>query len=491
LIEGKNSIVVMQNLIKQLEELEQLSKSLEPSTKLLQEWNEKVINYGTDFVQSLGEGNAYEHYGGEELNFLDFGAKGESIDTILEYVKETVDKFGINPASGGHLGYIPGGGLYSSALGDYLAAVSNRYAGVFYANPGAVKMENDLILWMAQEMGYPSSSGGNLSSGGSIANLIAVTTARDYLGIEGSKVETAVVYMTEQVHHCVHKALRIAGLGKTIWRSIPMDESYKMDMEALERTMAEDVLEGKQPFMIFASAGTTDVGAVDPLDKIADLAERYKCWFHVDGAYGAAFKLVDDFQQLFKGIERSDSLVIDPHKGLFIAYGSGIVLIKNVDAMAQSHYYNANYMQDAKLNASKQWSPADLSPELTKHYRGMRMWLSFKLFGLDAIRASIAEKHLLAKYFWLKMKENGFELGPEPELSVVIYRYHPEHGDIDLFNRKLMESVLADGYNFISSTTINGEFWLRLAVLSFRTHRDRIDYLIDTLTKTKEELLNG
>ena len=146
-------------------------------------------------------------------------------------------------------------------------------------------------------------------------------------------------------------------------------------------------------------------------------------------------------------------------------------------------------MQDAKVDNSMDWSPADLSPELTKHFRGMRMWLSFKLFGMNAFRASIEEKHLLAKYFWVRMKEEGFELGPEPALSVVIYRFQAKGKDRDTFNMALMHTVLRDGFNFISSTRINDEIWLRLAVLSFRTHKDRIDHLIDTLVHAKNELL--
>lgn len=480
----------MQDLIKELKELETIAKYLEPSTAQMKAWTEQVNSYGLDFLDGLEEGGAYKPYDGQELDFIDFDEEGSPMEQILKKIKETVDKFGINPASGGHLGYIPGGGLYSSALGDYLAAVSNRYAGIFYANPGAVKMENDLIRWTAEAMGYPSNAGGNLSSGGSIANLISVTTARDRMGIEGGKVEKAVVYMTEQVHHCVHKALRIAGLGKTVWRSIPMDAHFRMDIHALEAALEKDKAAGLIPFMIFASAGTTDVGAVDPLDKIADLSEQYGSWFHVDGAYGAAFNLVDSMKPLFKGIERSDSLVIDPHKGLFLSYGLGIVLVRDVKAMAESHYYNANYMQDAKADSAMHWSPADLSPELTKHYRGMRMWLSFKLFGLRAFRASIEEKHLLTKYFWNRMKEEGFELGPDPALSVTVYRFVPPSRDANVFNQNLMKAVLSDGFNFISSTTIDGNIWLRLAVLSFRTHKDRIDHLIHTLVQEKDELLS-
>jgi len=156
-------------------------------------------------------------------------------------------------------------------------------------------------------------------------------------------------------------------MGSSIWRNIPLDKEYRMDVGVLREQLEEDKRAGLKPFMIVGSAGTTDTGSVDLLDEMADLSEDYSCWFHVDGAYGAAFRFLPEFNTLFKGIERSDSMVIDPHKGMFMSYGLGIVLIKDVKSMAESHHYNANYMQDAKDAAGQNWSPADLSPELTKH----------------------------------------------------------------------------------------------------------------------------
>jgi aromatic-L-amino-acid decarboxylase len=336
-------------------------------------------------------------------------------------------------------------------------------------------------------MGYPANCGGNLCSGGSVANLIAITTARDKMNIEGERVRDAVVYMTQQVHHCIHKALRIAGLGNTIWRNIPLDASFRMDVERLEKQIQVDRQAGLNPFLVVGSAGTTDVGAVDPLDDLARICSASGCWFHVDGAYGAAFRLLEDKAELFSGMELSDSMVIDPHKGFFLPYGLGIVLIKDKLAMAKSHAYQANYMQDAMNGSDLDFSPADLSPELTKHFRGLRMWMSLKLLGSSALKAGIREKHLLAKYFWQSIQELGFEVGPEPALSVVTYRY-PFEESANEMNIELMKYVLADGHNFISSTTIEGDVWLRLAVLSFRTHRDRIDHLMDTLNRGVENL---
>lgn len=480
----------MIDILKEIDLCEKESRLLEPERPVLKTWNDATSEYALDFVDHLDEGNAFEQWNGEAFDFSDIPEEGQDIKGLLKILKSSVDHYGINPASGGHLGYIPGGGIYPTALGDYLAAVTNRYAGVFYANPAAVRMENDMIKWTALQMGYPANSGGNLSSGGSLANLMAITTARDAKGIQGASIEKAVVYMTEQVHHCVHKALRIAGLGASKWRNIPLDKDFRMDVSVLAEQLEADRKAGLQPFMIVGSAGTTDTGAVDPLDTMADLSEEYSCWFHVDGAYGAAFKFVPYFDRLFSGIERSDSLVMDPHKGMFMAYGLGIVLIKNVEAMAESHHYNANYMQDAKEASGQNWSPADLSPELTKHFRGLRMWLSLQLFGMRPFRAALMEKHLLCKYFWQRLGEEGFERGPEPALSVCIYRFVPPGRDADTFNQDLMKRVLADGYNFISSTKINGQFWLRIAVLSFRTHRDRIEHLLNTMISAKEDLLS-
>ena len=191
----------------------------------------------------------------------------------------------------------------------------------------------------------------------------------------------------------------------------------------------------------------------------------------------------------FKGVNRCDSFIIDPHKGMFLPYGLGAVLIRDGEAMRRSHYYQANYMQDALENAL-QVSPADVSPELTKHFRGLRMWLPMQLFGLGPFRAALSEKRLLALYFYERVRDMGFTVGPEPDLSVVIYRYIPESGDVNAFNKQLIQAVQQDGRIFISSTLIDGVFWLRLAVLCFRTHRREVDLLLEMLHVHRENLLN-
>ncbi|MCB0643833.1 MAG: aminotransferase class V-fold PLP-dependent enzyme [Phaeodactylibacter sp.] len=451
-------------------------------------WNRELLDYSERFLDQIQDLPAYDPVakGSAVFDQIDFGENGRPIDAVLETLWQEVDRQGLNPASGGHLGYIPGGGIYPTAMGDFLAAITNRYAGIFFGGPGAVRLENQLIRWMCRLVGFPETALGNLTSGGSIANLIALVTARDVKGIKAVNIPKAVIYLTEQVHHCVQKALRIGGLGEAVIRYVPMDERFRMDAGVLAQQVAEDKQAGLRPLLVVGSAGTTDVGAIDPLDAIAEVAQANDLWFHIDAAYGGFFLLVDQLKDRFKGIERADSVAIDPHKGLFLSYGLGAVLIKDVQAQYNTHYYRANYMQDA-ARMTEEYSPADLSPELTKHFRGLRMWLSLELFGLAPFRACLAEKHALAHYFYYRIQELGFEVGPEPELSVVTYRYVPKQGDADAFNDKLVQLVRQDGRVFVSSTQIAGQFWIRLAVLSFRTHLWHIEHLLQLLGQASKD----
>ncbi len=476
-------------MINKIKALEKKALNLEPNAKNRLHWQRQVEEYAFHFIDNISKEKTFikSDENGKNLMLHPIQDEPISIEKTLEILKENVDTPGLNPASGGHLAYIPGGGIFPTALGDYLAAVTNRYAGIFFGGPGAVRMENMLIRWMCSVMGYPESASGNLASGGSIGNLIAIVTARDYKNIEPLTISKSVIYLTSQVHHCVQKAIRIAGLKQAQITYIPVDEHFKMDTKILRQQIQGDIESGKNPFLLIGSAGTTDVGAIDPLDDLADIAQEFDLWFHVDGAYGGFFNLTEDGQKKLKGIERSDSLVIDPHKGLFLSYGLGAVLIKNVKAQQEAHFYQANYMQDALLN-TEEISPADLSPELTKHFRGLRLWLPLQLFGLAPFKAGLDEKLLLTQYFYHEIKKLGFEVGPFPELSVMIYRYVPENGDANEFNTKLIQYVHTDGRVFLSSTTIEGTYWLRIAVLAFRTHLETIDLCLKVLKEGVEYL---
>ena len=219
---------------------------------------------------------------------------------------------------------------------------------------------------------------------------------------------------------------------------------------------------------------------------MAEVARRHELWLHVDGAYGAMFALCPPGKKALSGMDQSDSLTLDPHKGLFMPCGSGAVLVRNGQHLLNAYRYDAHYMQDRpSLGSLEEMSPSELSPELTRPFRGLRLWLSLKLIGLRAFRAALEEKLLLAQYFYDSVRrEPQVQVGPSPELSIVTFRYLPRRGDPNEFNARLLRAVQQDGRILLTSTSIGGQFWIRLAVLCAATHREHIDLALRLLRKT-------
>jgi len=475
-----------------LTRLEAIARRLDPDPDACASLGKRVGAHVEDFLRRLGELPTYDATTspGDGSRFA-VGEAPSDLDTALAIIEALVTTPGATAASGGSFSYVPGGGLFPAALGDLIADVTNSYSGVYFASPGAMIMERSLVRWMAELLGFPASAGGDLTSGGSIANLSAIVAAREAHGIRARDVGRSVVYLTALSHHCLRKALRVAGLGECAVRTIRVDERWRMDAGDLQRTIDGDRKSGLNPWMVIGSAGTTDAGSVDPLAAIADVAETHGLWFHCDAAYGGFFLLTGDGREKLTGIDRSQSAVLDPHKGLFLPFGTGAVVVRDERQLAAAFAETASYMQDAHA-ATEVFSPADLGPELTRPFRGLRMWLPLKLFGVEAFRASLEEKLLLARYFHAELgKAPGFDVGPEPELSVVTYRYLPPTGDADAFNRRLLRAVNDEGRCFISSTVLDGRYTLRFAGLHFRSHLEQVDLLLESLQRHARRLASG
>jgi aromatic-L-amino-acid decarboxylase len=343
---------------------------------------------------------------------------------------------------------------------------------------------------MAGFIGYPANAAGDLTSGGSMANLTAVVTAREARALKAQDYPRAVAYFTEQTHHSVPKGLRVAGLRECVVRRVSMDEHHRMRAQALESQIRSDRDAGLLPWLVVANAGTVNTGAVDPLPAIADIARENELWMHVDGAYGGMFALCEMGRELLDGMERSDSVTIDPHKGLFMTMGTGAVLVRDGQNLLKAFQSHADYLAGAETgSAASDVSQSDLSPELTRPFRALRLWLALKITGVAPFRAALEEKLLLARHFHEGLQGlDGFVAGPPPDLSVATFRYVPARGDANAFNERLIQGIQEDGRIFLSSTRINGQVTLRLAVLGFRTHLETIDLALEILQKKAREI---
>ena len=478
-----------ETLTERIEALAAASRALDPGPADRKHLRDAVMGYSEDFLNALPAAKTYVDAPGADVGLEEFAVaeSGRPVEDVMAAIAKFVDGPALNPASGGHLGYIPGGGLYPSALGDYLAAVTNRFAGLYFASPGAVRMGNMLLRWMADLVGFPPEAGGDLTSGGSIANLTAVVTAREAKWVRSANVPRAVVYTTRHVHHCIGKALVVAGLRECVVRHVEMDDAYRMSPQDLADKIEADRRKRLMPFMVVASAGTTDTGAVDPIDEIADVAAANDVWCHVDAAYGGFFALCPEAPPALSALHRADSLVLDPHKGLFLPYGLGALLVRDREALRNAHAHVAPILRDAWEDEASP-SPADHSPELSRHFRAMRLWLPLQLFGLAPFRAALSEKYWLARYLYDKVRQlPHVEVGPEPDLSVVMFRWTPPGRDPNEASDALVRRIHADGRVFLSSTVLDGRIWLRFGVLSFRTHKETADLALEVVKAGMEE----
>jgi glutamate/tyrosine decarboxylase-like PLP-dependent enzyme len=483
-------------VLDRLSELEKDYQVLEPDMDTFRAWRREVDAYAEQFLHEMPKRPAWigaeQRPEGYDRSHFSFSEHGRSIKGSVDEIRQKIEPGGLDPASGGHLAYIPGGGLLPSALGDYLADVTNRYSGVGYGGAGATRMEDDLVRWLCDLVGYDEQARGSLLSGGSIATLSAMAAAKQAFDVQPEDLRKLCIYLSEQTHHCVQKSMRLTGLEYCNYSKTKLNEAFEIDTKHLREQIRLDKEKGLKPFLLIANAGTTDTGAIDPIEEMAEIAREESMWLHVDAAYGGCFLLVNQLRSRMAGINQADSVVLDPHKGMFLPYGTGAVLVKEGRHLQNAHRYKAAYLQDA-APAEDLPDPAELSPELTRPFRGLRMWLPMQLFGLKAFRAALEEKHLLCVHFFDRIKALGFETGPPPPLSVCMYRWKEagwSEAECNEFNKKLLRRMLDDGRIFLSSTTTHpNKYWIRLAVLSFRTHLSHIELCLELLEQFKNELL--
>lgn len=409
------------------------------------------------------------------------------------------------PTTGaGYLAYVPGGGLPAAVLADVLAGTFNRHTGTGPASPVFARWEQDALDALARAFGYDARARGLFTSGGSLANLAGIVTAREALLGDDVDLRLATAYTSSQVHHSVAKAIAVAGIPRANLREVAVDAELRLDVTALREAITKDRSEGRRPFLVIAAAGTTNTGAIDPLPALADLCQAEGLWLHVDGAYGGAFVLCPTGRRLLTGIERADSITFDPHKGLFLPYGTGCVLVRDGLALRHAHRGAGAYLRDLAIDPDELPNPSLHGPELSRSYRGYRVWLAMQLHGLAAFRDALEEKLALARWLHTSLQaaiDRGapLELAVAPQCSVVAFRVRrTTHEPIEHWNKRtaaLLDAIHARGRVVLSSTLlpVSGEatssaLTLRACILSFRSHGAIVEAALEDILLATEEL---
>ncbi len=458
---------------------------LDPPAEDMRAMGRTAVEYLIGFIQGLDDAPAANAETGLELARRTAGAPTELGDGGFDALMQTLDEAAhrtFEYSGPGYLAYIPGGGLYTAALAEFLAQGLNRYVGLWQPSPAIVQIEENVTRWLCDLFSLPAGSQGLLTTGGSMANFSAVVTARsDRLGedfLDGT------YYVSEQVHASITKAAKLAGFGPRNFRAVATDDQLRIDVGDLRRRIHEDRSAGMRPFLVVASAGTTNTGAVDPIEEVAEVARAEGMWLHVDGAYGGFFQLTERGRERFRGIEAADSITLDPHKGLFLPYGTGALVVRDSHALREAHHVGADYLQDlAPPGELPNYS--EYSPELSRGFRGLRVWMPLQLHGVAAFRGALDEKLDLTTHLHEALKDMPeVEVPWAPQLTTVPFRLA---GADDAGNAAFLARINAGKRVFLSSTMIHGRYTLRVCIVSHRTHRDRIDECIDAIRSAARE----
>ena len=383
---------------------------------------------------------------------------------------------GWNKAHPGDLAYIPSGGVFSGSIAALLAAGIHAYTGASAESPALIALEESVLGWLAGILGLPAESEGILLSGGSVANQTAIVCARS----RNYCPERSRVYLSERTHHSLHKALRLSGVPDVCVCSTRARGVGGWDVEALHRQIAEDIRVGRSPWLVVATAGSTDTGAVDDLGALAALRDRYGFWLHVDAAYGGMFALTERGATALRGIERADSITVDAHKGLSLPYGVGALLVRHAGILAEAHSGRGAYLRDVpRLPGLPHYF--ERGPELTRPFRGLLVWLPLHLHGVRAFRDFLNRSLDLARAAASQLRSvRGIIVPVDPDLSVVVFR--AASGDDT--TTAMLTAINDTGRLHLSSTTLDGRTHIRMAFLSPATSEVELAAVLESVAAT-------
>ena len=419
---------------------------------------------------------------------------GQPMQAILREVENKVFANSALNLSPRFFGYINSGGNQAAVLGELLAAAVNQICALWQFSPAASEVERRVIRWIAEFVGYSFAAGGCLLTGGSAGNLVGLAVARKQkapfnaasLGMRGGPPLT--VYVSQEGHVSLEKAMMLLGMGCNQLRKIAVRDDFTMDLQSLEKQVIEDRRNGYYPICVVGAAGTTNTGAVDPLCALAEFCRAEGLWFHIDAAYGGPAARTKAAGELFCGLEQADSIVVNPHKWLFVPAEAACILVREPAALQHTFQVVADYLKrEDETGVDGPLDFKDYGPQLHRNFRALKVWMTFKTYGVRKLRAAIESNIEIMRYLGDRIDESSDFVRLAPvSLSVVCFQYRTadisKHGDpkyLDALNSRLLDAVEKDGRVFLSGTNIHGKRVLRACSVNHRLRREDVNFLLE------------
>src|ERR1051325_8332471 len=407
---------------------------------------------------------------------------GRDPNEILAQLKRDVFPNNLHVDHPRFFAFVPGPNNFVRTMGDALAAGFNIFNGTWLGGPAAAAVELGVVRWLCRICGFPESAGGLFVSGGSMANLTGLVAARNALLRD--RIEKATFYFSDQTHSSVQRALHVIGFMREQMRKLPSDKNFRLSIQTLREAIADDRAKGLRPFCVIANAGTTNTGAVDPLAELADVAKQEGLWLHVDGAFGAASILSDRGRALLRGLERADSISLDPHKWLFQSFECGCVLVRDAAVLKSAFQIKPDYLRDVH-RVVEEFNPCDYGVRLTRSFRALKVWPSLETFGVAAFREAISRGFALAELAERELRARaGWEILSPAQMATVCFRF----GSDEEKQTALVEAMLRDSFALLTSPTLRGVTALRLCTINPRTTKQDIIETVKRLDQLAREL---
>ncbi|MHA1990264.1 MAG: pyridoxal phosphate-dependent decarboxylase family protein [Candidatus Hodarchaeales archaeon] len=426
--------------------------------------------------------------------------EGDEPESIYDEIMSDIIPYGMGNIHPRFWGWVIGNGSYFGALGDFIASSVNYNSGGF--NHPATYVENQVIEWTKEMLGFDKNASGLITNGGSMANFIGIAVAKNKnTGINvredgfQSGTDKFSIYGSVEMHSSIQKAVELQGLGNKYLRKISVNNKYQIDIDQLKKTINKDIEMGYKPFCLIGNLGTVNTGAVDDLNELSKIAIEYNLWFHIDGAFGALTHITPDSSQLANGLQSADSIAFDFHKWLYVNYEAGCILIKNESDHRKTFSLTPDYIAHSTrgLHGMETWF-ADYGVQLSRNFKALKIWMLFKEHGIEKYGRLVQQNINQANYLSeLVIKNEKLELMAPTSMNIVCFRYNVDKSnqnpsDLNQLNEEIVFQLHEKGIAIPSFTKLNNNYVIRVAITNHRSRKEDFEFLVESIIEIGDQL---